>query len=199
MSRAQRSPDAENRSARQQVLDTAARLFYTEGYRAVGVDTIVAESGVSKMTLYRHFPSKDDLIVAYLEESNRQFWAWFERATASHAGDARGQLHAFFASLAELASKPSCCGCPFLNVAVDFPQRDHPGHQVALAHKNAVRERFQVLAAAAGARDPELLANELLLLMDGAFMAVRLFGTDSPACHVDQAAATLIAAQISAN
>ncbi len=179
-------------SARQRVLDTAAALFFRDGYRAVGVDTIVAESGVGKMTLYRHFPSKDDLIVAYLQDTDEKFWAWFAAATSAAAGVAREQLLAFFQSLETLVSKPTCYGCPFLNAAVDFPERGHPGHQAALAHKQAVRARFRELAEAAGARAPEALGDQLLLLMDGAFMAVRLFGPDNPAVRVADAARILL-------
>jgi len=182
-------------SAREQLLDTAARLFYQHGYRAIGVDTIVAESGVGKMTLYRHFPSKDDLIVAYLKDSNEGFWAWFNEAT-QFARHPREQLVAFFLALEKLAKKPTCYGCPFLNVATEFPERDYPGHQVALEHKQAVRARFRELAQQAGARSPELLADQLFLLMDGAFMAARMFGVRNPAAGVAQAARTLIEAQL---
>lgn len=181
-------------STRERLLETAARLFFQRDYRSVGVDTIVAESGVGKMTLYRHFPTKDDLIAAYLKVTNEQFWAWFEEATAG-ASDPRGKLLAFFQSLEELASTPTCYGCPFLNAAVDFPEHEHPGHVVAVEHKQAVRARFRELAHQAGVSQPEALADQLFLLMDGAFMAVRMFGTDSPASKVAGAAQALIDAQ----
>jgi AcrR family transcriptional regulator len=179
-------------SARQQVLETAGALFYRDGFRAVGVDTIVAVSGVGKMTLYRHFPSKDALIVAYLRDSNEKFWAWFDEATTAPVGGAREQLLGFFRALETLVTKPTCYGCPFLNAAVDFPERAHPGHQVALAHKQAVRARLRALARQAGARSPKTLADQLLVLMDGAFMAVRMYGADNPAAHVAEAAGVLI-------
>lgn len=181
-------------STRERLLETAARLFFQRDYRAVGVDTLVAESGVGKMTLYRHFPSKDDLIVAYLLDSNDKFWTWFDEAI-SGAGDPRGRLLAFFQALEKLAMTPTCFGCPFLNAAVDFPEREHPAHVVALEHKQAVRSRLAELAVSAGARDPAILADQLFLLMDGAFMAVRMYGADSPALRVAQAAQALIEAQ----
>lgn len=181
-----------SRSARQKILEAAARLFFRDGFRAVGVDTIVAESGVGKMTLYRHFPSKDDLIVAYLNASNEEFWAWFDEATTVSAGGARAQLLGFFQALEKLVTQPTCYGCPFLNTAVDFPGREHPGHQVALQHKQTVRARFRELAQQAGARSPKTLADQLVLLMDGAFMAVRMFGVDNPATRVTEAARILI-------
>ena len=182
-------------TARGQLLETAARLFFQRGYRAIGVDTIVAESGVGKMTLYRHFPSKDDLIAAYLQDSNEKFWAWFEAAT-SKAADPRGKLLAFFKTLGATSNSPRCYGCPFLSVAAEFPERDYPGHQIALEHKQAVRARFRELAKQAGARKPDVLADQLFLLMDGAFMAARMFGPDNPAARVAQAAEALVDAQL---
>jgi AcrR family transcriptional regulator len=181
-------------TARQRLLETAGRLFFEHDYRAIGVDTIAAESGVGKMTLYRHFPSKDDLIAAFLLDSNEKFWAWFEEAIGG-TDDARGKLVAFFRALEELATTPACHGCPFLNAVVDFPTREHPAHVIALEHKQAVRARFHILAAAAGARDPVALADQLFLVMDGAFMATRTFDADSPALHVAEAAQALIDAQ----
>ena len=126
-------------SAREQILQTAGRLFYRDGYRAVGVDTIVAESGMTKMTLYRYFPSKDTLIAAYLEESDAGFGSWFEQALGSPDNSARDRLVALFTALEDLVTAPTCLGCPFLNAAVDFPCPDHPGHRAALAHKQAMR------------------------------------------------------------
>jgi AcrR family transcriptional regulator len=181
--------------SRQHILDTAASLFYRDGYRAVGVDTIVAQSGVAKMTLYRHFPSKDDLIVAYLDASNERFWVWFEDVT-KEIDDPRAKLIAFFRAQETLVNAPLCYGCPFLNAVVDFPDVDHPGHAVAVKHKQAVRARLHTLAQQAGARDPQVLADQLFLLMDGAFMSARMFGGDNPALHVGEAAQILIEAQI---
>lgn len=182
-------------STRERLLETAAQLFFQHDYRAIGVDTIVAESGVGKMTLYRHFPTKDDLIAAYLRDTNDKFWVWFDEAV-SRADDPRGKLLAFFQALEKLAATPTCFGCPFLNAVVDFPEREHPGHMIALEHKQAVRARFRELAQQAGASQPDLLADQLFLLMDGAFMAVRMFGTESPALGVARAAQALIDAQL---
>lgn len=185
-------------AARRRILDTAARLFYRDGFRAVGIDTLIAESGVAKMTLYRHFPSKDDLIAAYLEESNRRFWEWFEGALAPHAAaSARDQLLALISAVGELATSPACLGCTFQGVAAEFPDPAHPGHRVALAHKQAVLNRLQGLAAQAGARDAEALAAGLLLVIDGAFVASRMFPSDqNPARHVGAAGAALLTCQL---
>ncbi|HEX2916793.1 MAG TPA: TetR/AcrR family transcriptional regulator [Chloroflexia bacterium] len=181
-------------SARQQILDVASKLFYQEGFRAVGIDTIIEQSGVAKMTLYRHFASKDDLIVAYLEQSNEGFWRWFDSAVAIYA-EPRRQLYALFEALEKLVTNPTCLGCTFQGTAAEFPDRQHPGHAVALAHKQSVRERLRKMAAEAGAKEPETLAAQLLLLMDGAFVAARMYGPlnpENPARSVTKAAATLL-------
>ena len=180
---------------KEKLFQKAARLFYKYGYRAIGVDTIAAESGIGKMTLYRHYPSKDDLIVAYLKDSNEIFWRNFEEIT-KHATTPREKLLAFFGSLQDYTSTPTCYGCPFLNVATEYPETDYPGHQVALEHKQSVRARFRQLAAEAGARTPEVLADQLFLLMDGAYMAARMFGMKNPGAHLASAARILIEAQI---
>ena len=175
------------------LFQTAARLFYQHGYRAIGVDTISAESGIGKMTLYRHYPSKDDLIVAFLRQSDEDFWEYFEQSTQD-APTAREKLLAFFEALQEYVVSPACYGCPFLNVATEYPETDYAGHQVALEHKQAVRARFNQLAKEANARQPKALANALFLLMDGAYMAARMFGSSpsNPAADVAEAARHLI-------
>jgi len=177
------------------LFETAARLFYQHGYRATGVDTIAAESGIGKMTLYRHYPSKDDLIVAYLRESDRVFWEQFEVATQG-AVTPHAKLLGFFAALQAYVLTPECHGCPFLNVASEYPEHDYTGHQIARQHKAAVRARFVRLAEEAGARQPDALADALVLLMDGAYMAARVFGAspESPAAHLAEAARLAIVA-----
>ena len=181
--------------ARERILETAERLFYRDGYRAVGVDTIVAESGVAKMTLYRHFPSKDDLIVAYLERTNEQLLEWMEGLIASHR-DPRAALEAVFDGVAKLASSPECLGCTFVAAAGEFPEPNHPGHKAAAVHKRAVVDRLRELGEQAGARDANALAEELLLIMDGAWSATRVFGPGSHGRRASQAAKYLIAAHV---
>src|SRR5512132_2861322 len=177
--------------ARERIVAVAGELFYRDGFRAVGVDSIIASAGVAKTTLYHHFPSKDDLIVAYLERANERFWGWFDAAVAAER-EPRAKLMALFESVARLAASPECLGCTFQGTAAEFPAADHPGHRVASAHKQAVLQRLRELAAQAGAREPSQLAGELLLLMDGAFAAARMFGRRSPAATAPAAAATLL-------
>ena len=181
------------RSARDRILDTASELFYRNGYHAVGIDTIVAESGVAKMTLYRHFPSKDDLIAAYLERANAEYWAWLE-GEIDAVQDSKEKLVAAFDAVARLATSARCLGCTFQAAASEFPELDHPGHQVALAHKRRVLARLAEFARVAGLRDPDGLAGQLLLLMDGAWVAARMFGPDNHATNVAEAARELVGA-----
>lgn len=180
-------------SARDQILAVAGALFFQHGYRAIGVDMIIAEAGVAKATLYRHFPSKDDLIVAYLEDANERFWQWFNEAVASApTAHPRDQLLAIFQRLQKLVTTPTCWGCPFLIAASEFPDRDHPGHRVAIANKAALRARLLELSEQLAANQPEALANQLYLMMDGAFMSVRMFGIDNPAANISRQAAAAI-------
>jgi AcrR family transcriptional regulator len=181
---------------KEKLFQTAARLFFQRGYRAVGVDTIAAESGIGKMTLYRHFPSKDELIVAFLYESDLDFWDYFEQSTRA-APTAREKLQAFFQALQDYVTSPACYGCPFINVAIEYPDPAYPGHTIALEHKQSVQTRFSQLALEAGARQPEVLANALLLLMDGAYMGARMYGVSpgNPAANVAQMAHQMIEAQ----
>lgn len=184
---------------KEKLFQTAARLFYQHGYRAIGVDTIAAESGIGKMTLYRHFPSKDELIVAFLRHRNEAFWCYFEQCT-NDAPTAQAKLLAFFEALQQYVISPACYGCPFINVASEYPEVGYAGHQVALEHKQSVRDRFMHLAKEAGARQPEALANALLLLMDGAYMAARMYGASpsNPAATVAEAARQVIDAHCGA-
>jgi AcrR family transcriptional regulator len=185
---------SKNRNApKEKLFQTAARLFHKHGYRAIGVDTIASVSGIGKMTLYRHFRSKDDLIVAFLRRSNEEFWKHFEENT-KHASGAREKLLAFFGALRNFVVTPACHGCPFINIAGEYPEEGYSGHRVALDHKQSVRARFHELAEEAGARDPSALAGSLVLLMDGAYMAARMYGVsaDNPALNVAEAARCLI-------
>ncbi|HWI51690.1 MAG TPA: TetR/AcrR family transcriptional regulator [Symbiobacteriaceae bacterium] len=183
--------EARPRSARERILDTAGILFYRDGFHAVGVDTIVAESGVAKMTLYRHFPSKDELVAAYLARANEKFWGWIEGAIAGVDGP-REKLIAIFEAIGTQATSPQCLGCSFQGAALEFPIREHPAHQVALTHKEMFRERVRTLAEQAGLKQPGELANQLLMLMDGAWIASRMYGPQNPAMDLVPAVRTLV-------
>ena len=181
-------------NAQQRILAIADDLFYQEGIRAIGVDTIIARSEVAKTTLYRYFPSKDDLVVAYLEGRNQRFWELFEATVNHHAGQPKQQLLAIFAWIDELLSNADSCGCPFLMVASEFPELNYPGHQVAIAHKQKMRDRMTELAELAGIKPAEELSAALLMLVDGAFAERRLFKQHDNGVSLATAATTMIAA-----
>ena len=184
--------DDGRKTARERILEAAGELFYREGMRAVGIDTIIARSGVAKMSLYRNFASKDDLICAYLEDTEARFWSWWGGVTARHPGDARAQMKALFASLGKWTAHPKFRGCPFINTSVEFRDTDHPGRAIAERHTRAVRDRLRALAAEAGAGDPEALAEHLLLTMQGAYAGGRTLGPEVASRAVPAAAAVLI-------
>ncbi|MGD9701149.1 MAG: TetR/AcrR family transcriptional regulator [Acidimicrobiia bacterium] len=184
---------AETESPRDRVLRVAGELFYEHGFHAVGIDLILERAEVAKATLYRHFPTKDDLIATYLGDANRRFWSWFD-AAVDPVLDPADALAGAFDAVATLATSPVCLGCTFQVTAAEFPDPAHPGHTVALDHKRAVRTRLRELAVAAEAIRPDELADGLLLLMDGAFAAARMYGPDNPGRQVAPAARALIAA-----
>ena len=186
----------ERKPVRERILETASEMFYRNGIRAVGIDAIIARCGVAKMSLYRNFPSKDALVAAWLEDRDEFFWRRWDRAEASCAGNPRGKLEAILDMVAATASHPKWRGCPFLNTGNEFPEPDHPARAVILANKRAVRERLKTLAAAAGAREPDLLAQQLQLLIDGAYAIGQSLGPEGPAKTVAAAGRALIAAQI---
>ena len=186
-------------TARERILAVAKELFYEEGIRAVGIDRIIERSGVAKMTLYRHFPSKDDLIVAYLNELNRCHWEWFEAALAAHPGEPRRQLLDVFDALVTKLSVPEYRGCAFSNVVTEFPDAAHPGRQVALAHTEEMRRRLTELAAQAGARDAAQLGDQLVLLLDGAYVLGQKLEGRLAATSARDTATVLIDASIPAS
>ncbi|MBV9231658.1 MAG: TetR/AcrR family transcriptional regulator [Chloroflexi bacterium] len=185
-------------SARQRLLETARELFYREGIRAIGVDTIVEQSGVGKATLYRHFPTKDDLIAAYLAEEDRAHQQWFDEIVAASGPSPKEQLLAWFEACDQRIKEPGFRGCPFLNAMAEIAEPEHPAYQCAVQHEKTFRDRLAQLSRQAGARDPEQLADQLLLVVNGALTSASLFGEASPAHQLITIAAHLIDLQLSA-
>ncbi|MBO9355504.1 TetR family transcriptional regulator [Bordetella petrii] len=186
--------------AADRIRETARRMFYQDGIRAVGVDALVAEAGVTKPSLYRNFSSKDELAASYLRDYEAEFWSKFEAGAQQHPGDPRAALMVYFEGLAQrAASSGTYRGCGLTNAAVEYPEPDHPARQVAVAHKARLRARMGELARALGADDPDLLADGLLLLLEGAFVSSQLFGRGGPARHLPEAAGRLIDASLRAS
>ncbi len=183
-------------SARERLLAAAGDLFYRRGIRSVGIDEIVASADVAKMSLYRSFPSKDELVAACLEAHDARYWARWDDVAARHRGDPREQSRALFRALARRATRADWRGCPFTNAATEFPEPAHPARQVAERHKHELRRRLLDLARALDARRPAQLADQLVLLFEGAYSSAQTFGAGGPAGAVAEAAEALIAAHL---
>ncbi|WP_459614458.1 TetR/AcrR family transcriptional regulator [Bordetella sp. 2513F-2] len=183
--------------AADRIRETARRMFYRDGIRAVGVDAIVSEAGVTKPSLYRAFSSKDELAASYLRDYEQEFWARFEAGVPEHPDDPRAQLLAYFRGLAQRACEmPGYRGCGLSNACVEYPEPDHPARQVAVAHKRLLRERMVDLAWHMGATDPVELGNGLMLLLEGAFITGQLFRGDGPPKYLVAVAERLIDASL---
>ena len=179
------------RPARDRILETAFGLFYARGVRAVGVDTGVAESGVAKATLYKHFPRKDDLVLAYLDRVDETWRRQLLDAAEAAGADPRDRLVGMFDALVAACRHDGYHGCAFINTAAE----SSPGSEVharTVEHKRAVRTWVRELAAAAGADDPDGLARSLTLLLDGGLAAGVLDGDPAAADAARNAAGTLV-------
>lgn len=182
-------------SARERLVATTIELFYQDGIRAIGIDTVLAKSGVAKSTLYRTFASKDELIAAVAAEQDRRFWQWWDDIARQNAESPRQLVEALFSGVVEQISRPTFRGCPFINLATEFPDRSHPGTAIACANKREVRRRLRELSAALGAPHPESLADRLALLMDGAYGQAMTLGTSNLRRELLRAALQLIDAE----
>ncbi|MBW8846492.1 MAG: TetR/AcrR family transcriptional regulator [Burkholderiales bacterium] len=185
---------AETPDVRQRILDTASALFYSRGVRAVGVDLVVAESGVAKTSLYRHFRTKDDLIVAFLAREDVEFWALWDDVAAKHAGDPAAELDAQMRWIAKRLARANYRGCPQINVAAEFAEYDHPSREVSRQHMQAMRQRLTVLARALGAARANDLAAQLGVLVNGAFVSASLLTPEEAPRVLLSAARALVAA-----
>lgn len=183
-------------SRRDQLIDTALDLFNRNGYHATGIDRILAESGVAKMTLYNHFGSKDGLIQAALARRDTRWRAWFRDAVARRAETPRGRLLAVFDALDEWFAQPDFHGCMFIRAAGEYAALDDPIHAGAAAHQRLVLAELRDLAAAAGIRRPARLAREMMLLALGAMIATQVNGPIGAGQAAKRAAAILIEAAL---
>jgi len=184
-------------SARKRIFETASELFYRKGIRAVGVESIAAQAETTKMSLYRNYPSKDELVADWLREHDAKFWQTWDSMSEMYSGRARKQIQAAFALLAEHVSEPDARGCPMANAAVEITENGHPARKVIEAHKAKLRARLAALCEGTGAREPTLLADELFLLMEGAQVSTVL-GVRIPARSVARAVDALIDSHLGA-
>lgn len=191
---ARRAPAEAAADVRERVLSTACALFYRHGVRAVGVDLVVAEAGVAKTSLYRHFRTKDELIGAFLQREDEDFWRVWDEVAARHAGDAAGELAAHLEWIGARVGRQGYRGCPQLNVAAEFSEADHPARKVATAHKLELRRRLRAIAEGLGASDPGQLAGQLSVLVNGAFVSGPMLEAGEAGPILRAAALALVAA-----
>ena len=173
----------------------AVELFYERGFHAVGVDQVIEAAGVSKTTFYKHFESKDELVLASVELRDRWETAAWGSAVRERAGeDPAAQLLAFFDVLELWFNDPGFFGCIFVNTAAEFPQRNDPVHRAAAKHKRENRDAWRDLAAAAGARDPEAFADQYTALFEGTLVLRHVHDRDDAARVIRPAVVSLMRA-----
>ena len=183
------------KAARERILQAVDELFYREGVRAVGVDSVIEHAGVNKMSLYRNFASKDELIAAYLEGKNQEFWARWDSIMQRHGPDPYRQLIGWFEELQVRTSGKDYRGCPFVNISAELSDARHPARRVVARNKRELKRRLRELAEAAGAKAPEALADSLILLMEGAYAGSQTCGSDGPTLALARTARVVIDAQ----
>lgn len=167
-------------TTRQRLIESAIRRFYRDGFRSVGIDQILADVGISKTAFYKHFESKEDLMLAALEDQNRWLQETFRALMQERGGPtAVGQLHALLDVVEQLVESDSFQGCIFVNVAMEFPLPHEPAHVAAAQNKQEIEDLIYSVAAEAGASDPRALAKELCLIMEGAYITRHVTGNKS--------------------
>ena len=163
---------------RERLLAVAGDLFYRQGIRAVGVEAIAEAAGTNKMTLYRHFASKDELVAEYLRQSANGADACWSKLVEAYPGDPLAQLRAWLKEMAAHVANADERGCPLVNAAVELPEKGHPARRVIEEAKAKQRSRLINLCGAAGLSEPEMLADELHLLLEGARVTSQSVGSD---------------------
>lgn len=179
-------------SAAERILQAASELFYEEGIRAVGVDTIVERAEVAKMSLYKNFGSKDELIAAYLRARDERWRAWFEEAVERRAGSPKDRLLAVFDAYGEWTERESPRGCAFINAFAELADPSHPAREVAWEQKRWMLRYLAKLASDAGAEEPEELAERMFVLLEGATVAGAMRTVEDPLRKAKETAASFV-------
>jgi AcrR family transcriptional regulator len=182
----------ETSEARQRILETADRLFYQDGIRAVGIDRIIAEAGVAKMSLYKYFPSKDDLILEALKHREEGVLEFFRSSMERHAKKVKNPLRAFFAALKDFFESPGFRGCPFQNAAVELADPDHPGTAFVRGHKQRFSEFLRGLVEESIGKAAAKVAPAVSILVEGAIMTAVIQGESDAADVARDAALKLV-------
>lgn len=180
---------------RDRLMHSAYELFSREGFHGVGLDRILDEVGVSKQTFYNHFESKEDLMLAVLHHRSRYEIDMMHQALRQHGGlDPASRLYALWDVLDEWFNHDEFRGCIFLTAAVEFPSVTEPAHQAASAHCHGLQNMLLELATLAGAKDPQTLAENLMVLMDGALVVRHVMGNPN-AAHISRRNAEMLLKQ----
>ncbi|WP_025898645.1 TetR family transcriptional regulator [Sneathiella glossodoripedis] len=182
---------------RDELVQKALKAFYQNGFTATGMDMLVKETGISKTSMYKHFRTKEDLILAVLRLRDEQFRNWLFRRMEELADTPAGQLLAMFDALGEWFSEDGYKGCMFIKASSEFQDRDHPIHKQSAEHKRILETHITRLATDAQLANPALVARQLLLLKEGAIVTAHLAHTEAPAADAKVAAAQLMAANAS--
>lgn len=182
----------ESSAARQQILETASELFYQKGIQHVGINQVIAASGVAKRTLYRWFSSKDQLIEEVMKYRAAQWLCWFENAVADRGNTPKERLLATFDVLQAWYAEPDFRGCPFINAVLEIADASHPAHQVSVKLREAIRTYIMQLASQAGVREPESFSQQYLLLIGGASLMATIEGNPTGAQFARNALSILI-------
>lgn len=182
----------ENSSARERLVSTACRLFYAEGFRAVGIDRVIAEAGIAKATLYSHFPSKDDLIVAVLRYRDETFNAFFDERMARHTKRTGNRLRALFAAIKDWFESSDFRGCAFINAAVELADSNHPGMAEVRGHKARFHEMVAGIVAEEIGRTNRMVVSGVNLIIEGAIVMAQMTGQTTVADSAYEAAVALV-------
>lgn len=177
---------------RERILNTATRMFYYRGIPATGVDTIIESAGVAKMSLYRHFGSKEQLIVECLRRLDVRYHEWFVRQVEDRSTDPATKLLSLFDVLDEWFTSSHFRGCAFINATVELADPRHPARKPAILHKQRNRDYVQELAAAAGVSEPMNLAKQIMLLVEGAIVTALVQDDLKAARNAKVAASVLV-------
>lgn len=190
------TPAPRSSGTRDRLIDAAACLFYSEGFHAVGLDRVLEEVGVTKTTFYNHFPSKDDLIVAVLEDRDRRDMDSLLAAMQRTGDSPRDRILVLFDVIDAWFHDPGFNGCLFINAAVQFPNRNDPVHQAARKHAENLERAVRELGAAGRAADPVALARQIAMLVTAAITTRHAAGDLSAASTVRAMATVLLDRQL---
>jgi AcrR family transcriptional regulator len=182
------SAEMEKSGPRKRILQTAGRLFYNEGYRAVGIDRVIAEADVAKASFYKHFPSKDELIVAWINQSETMSQAILPPL------DGPTPLFDYMDAMIDIATQSWCLGCTYQNSAAEFVDPTHPAHAAAIRVKKTVLADLEARARSQQLHQPKVLAEQMFLLLEGVWASVRMLRAEAPLSHAKSAVRSLATA-----